>query len=80
MLKNILFKHLPAYSSELNAIEHLWKDIRKCVTCNHLFESINHTVEAIRKYFMSVQRCPVKLKRLCAYITNTLKSNSTIKT
>lgn len=48
--------------------EHLWKDIRKNVTHNHLFESISDIVQAIRKYFMTVQRSPAKIKRLCAYI------------
>lgn len=67
-LKNIEFKHLPPYSSELNAIEHLWKDIRKNVTHNYLFESIKHTVKAIRKYFMTAQRAPAKIKKLCAFI------------
>lgn len=67
-LKNIKFIHLPAYSSDLNAIEHLWKDIRKCVTHNHLFESIKHIIQAIRKYFMNVKRCSAKIKNLCAYI------------
>ena len=67
-LKNIEFKFLPPYSSDLNAIEHLWKNIRHCVTHNHLFESIDHIVNAIRKYFMNVQRCHAKVKRLCAYI------------
>lgn len=67
-LKNITFKYLPPYSSELNAIEHLWKDIRKNVTHNYLFESITEIVQAIRKYFMNVQRCSAKLKHLCAYL------------
>ncbi len=67
-LGNISFKFLPAYSSQLNAIEHLWKDIRKCVTHNHLFESIKDTVQAIRKYFMSVQRSSAKIIKLCPYI------------
>jgi len=67
-IKNITFKYLPPYSSELNSIEHLWKDIRKNVTHNHLFESIADIMQAIRKYFMTVQRAPAKIKRLCAYI------------
>ncbi len=67
-IKNISLKYLPPYSSELNSIEHLWKDIRKNVTHNHLFESIDEIVQAIRKYFMTVQRSPAKVKRLCAYI------------
>lgn len=68
-LKNISLKYIPPYSSELNSIEHLWKDIRKNVTHNHLFESIAEVIKAIRKYFMTVQRCPTKIKRLCTYIS-----------
>lgn len=67
-LKNISLKYLPPYCSDLNAIEHLWKDVRKSVTHNHLFETIKHIVQAIRKYFMTIQRSPAKVKRLCAYI------------
>ena len=67
-LKNISLKYLPPYCSDLNAIEHLWKDVRKSVTHNHLFETIKHIVQAIRKYFMTMQRSPAKVKRLCAYI------------
>lgn len=67
-LKNITFKYLPPYSSELNSIEHLWKDIRSCVTHNYFFETITEVAQAIHKYFMEVQRLPAKVKRLCAYI------------
>ena len=37
-LKNIEFLYLPSYCSELNAIEHLWKNIRAAVTHNTLFD------------------------------------------
>lgn len=67
-LGNIAFKHLPPYSSSLNAIEHLWKDIRKNVTHNELFDNIKSIVKAIAKYFMCAQRSPAKVKRLCKYI------------
>jgi transposase len=67
-LSNITFKYLPPYSADLNAIEHLWKDIRKSVTHNHLFESVKYIVKAITKYFMNVQRTPTKVKRLCPFI------------
>ena len=48
-LKNISLKYIPPYSSELNSIEHLWKDIRKNVTHNHLFESIAEVIKASGK-------------------------------
>jgi len=40
-IKNITLKYLPPYSSELNSIDHLLKDIRMNVTHNNLFESID---------------------------------------
>ena len=64
----IEFKFLPPYSSELNAIEHLWKDIRKNVTHNYLFDGIWQIIKAVAKYFMNVMRNPAKIKKLCAFI------------
>jgi len=64
----IEFKYLPPYSSELNAIEHLWKDVRKNVTHNCLFDGIGQIVKAVAKYFMNIMRNPAKIKRLCAFI------------
>jgi len=64
----IEFKYLPPYNSELNAIEHLWKDVRKNVTHNYLFDGIRQIVKAVAKYFMNIMRNPAKIKRLCAYI------------
>jgi transposase len=65
---NITFKFIPPYSSDLNAIEHLWKDVRKNITHNYLFEGISAIVTAITKYFMNVKRNPAKIRRMCAYI------------
>jgi len=67
-IKNITLKYLPPYSSELNSIDHLLKDIRMNVTHNNLFESIAEIVQAISKYFMIIQRSFAKIKRLCTYI------------
>lgn len=64
----IELKFLPPYSSELNAIEHLWKDLRLNVTHNYLFDSIDETVKAIGKYFMNIMRNRAKIRRLCAFI------------
>lgn len=66
--KNIEFKFIPPYSSELNAIEHLWKDLRKDITHNHLFDNIKEILLSVRKYFTNVRSNPAKIKRLCAYI------------
>lgn len=50
-LKNIRPMYLPAYRSELNPIEHLWKNLRTVVTHNTLFESFNKLIEQINVYF-----------------------------
>lgn len=59
---------LPPYCSELNAIEHLWKDIRKSVTHNHVFNSIEEMTQAIRKYFMATKSSSAKIRKLCSFI------------
>lgn len=64
----IELKFLPPYSSDLNAIEHLWKDVRKNVTHNYLFDGIRHIVKAVAKYFMNVMRNSANIKRLCSFI------------
>lgn len=61
-------KYLPPYISELNAIEHLWKDIRKNVTHNYLFDCIRYIVKALAKCFMNIMRNPAKVKRLYSFI------------
>ncbi len=63
-----MLKFLPPYSSDLNDIEHLWKDARKNITHNYLFDSIRQIVKAVAKYFMNTMRNPAKIKRLCAFI------------
>lgn len=45
---NVFF--LPSYSPHLNLIERLWKQVRHNVTHNHLFDSIEATVQAVHRY------------------------------
>lgn len=42
---------LPTYSPQLNVIERLWKHLRRRVTHNYLFESIDKLVEAVKQFF-----------------------------
>jgi putative transposase len=42
---------LPTYSPQLNLIERLWKFMRRKVTHNHLFVSIEQLVEAVETFF-----------------------------
>lgn len=66
---NIEFKFLPPYSSDLNSIEHLWKDLRKDVTHNYDgFGGIAEIVRAIGKYFMNVKHNSSNIRRFCPLI------------
>ncbi len=49
---------LPTYSPWLNAIELLWKHLRRKVTHNHLFESISQLVETVSTFLKSLNRTP----------------------
>jgi len=49
---------LPTYSPWLNAIELLWKHLRRKVTHNHLFETIVRLVQAVRSFFKALNRTP----------------------
>lgn len=67
-LKNIEFLYLPPYCSQLNAIEHLWKNIRSNVTHNTLFNSFSELLHQISSYLDSIKEDKAILKKLCAYI------------
>ncbi|APM39662.1 transposase [Clostridium kluyveri] len=67
-LKNIEFLYLPPYCSQLNAIEHLWKNIRSNVTYNTLFNSFSELLHQISSYLDSIKEDKAILKKLCAYI------------
>jgi len=49
---------LPTYSPWLNAIELLWKHLRRRVTHNHLFETIAQLVQAVYSFLKSLNRTP----------------------
>ena len=73
-LKNISLKYIPPYSSELNSIEHLWKDIRKNVTHNHLFESIAEVYKSYTKILYDCTKMSYKDKAaLYVYIITLYK-------
>lgn len=49
---------LPTYSPHLNVIELLWKHLRRCVTHNHLFESIEALVTAVGRFINRMNSSP----------------------
>jgi transposase len=49
---------LPTYSPKLNIIEMLWKYLRRKVTHNHLFKTIDNLVEAVIDFLNSLSQKP----------------------
>lgn len=60
---NIALMYLPSYSPELNPIERLWQWLRKEVTHNRLFETLEALMDALEKEFR--QFTPERLAQLC---------------
>lgn len=67
-LKNIEFLYLPAYCSELNAIEHLWKNLRNNVTHNTLFNNFTELLNQVTSHLSTLKEDKVTLRKLCGYI------------
>jgi transposase len=49
---------LPSYSPQLNAIEKLWKKLRRGVSHNRLFESMRELTRALSRWLRSLRRNP----------------------
>lgn len=52
---------LPTYSPKLNVIELLWKYLRRKMTHNHLFDSIDTLVEAAEAFFAGLDSHPAEV-------------------
>ncbi len=52
---------LPTYAPQLNPIEMLWKHLRRRVTHNHLYSSIEPLVEAIENFFGQLDHQPAEV-------------------
>ncbi|MGI6636558.1 MAG: transposase [Christensenellales bacterium] len=44
---NIHIIHIPPYTPEMNPIEQIWKEIRKCGFRNEVFKTQEHVVERL---------------------------------
>jgi transposase len=55
--------YLPSYSPELNPVEKLWQWLRKEVTHNSLFETLEDMMDALEEKFR--QFTPERLAQLC---------------
>lgn len=59
----------PRYSLELNSQERLWKWLRRVVTHNHWFETLQEELQAIRDFFCYLSGRKGEVQKFCAIKT-----------
>jgi hypothetical protein len=62
----LVLKPQPASSPELNPEERMWKWMRRVVTHNHWFETLQEALQAIQNFFCYLARRREEVRRLCA--------------
>jgi hypothetical protein len=62
----LALKPQPAYSPELNPEERIWKWMRRVVTHNHWFESLQEEIQALRDFFSYLTGRKAQVRQLCA--------------
>ena len=67
-VENISLMYIPSYWSDLNSIEHLWKDTRSNVTHNTFFDTFDLMVDNLKHYFANLKFLPCKIAKLCRAI------------
>jgi transposase len=49
---------LPTYSPQLNPVERFWKHLRRKVTHNTFFQSIDRLLDAVTRFLRDMAACP----------------------
>lgn len=55
---------LPTYSPKLNPVERFWKHLRRRVTHNHLFHTIDRLMEAVQAFFRDMAASPDVIRQV----------------
>jgi putative transposase len=55
---------LPTYSPKLNPVERFWKYLRRRVTHNHLFLTIENLIEAVQAFFRDMAGSPDRIRKV----------------
>jgi DDE superfamily endonuclease/Winged helix-turn helix len=66
----LILKPQPAYSPELNPQERIWKWLRRVVTHNCWFPTLNAQIEAIRNFFRYLAAVKAQVRHLCGFKTS----------
>jgi transposase len=63
----LVLKAQPAYSPALHPQERIWKWLRRVVTHNHCFATLQEQIEAVRNFFRYLARVKDQVRRLCGF-------------
>lgn len=63
----LILKSQPAYSPALNPQERIWKWLRRVVTHNHWFATLQEQIEAIRNFFRSLAGIKEQVRQLYGF-------------
>ena len=57
---NIELFFIPPCTPEMNPIEQIWKEIRKCGFCNEIFETLNHVIDRLCEVIQNLSKNTIK--------------------
>ncbi len=55
---------LPTYSPKLNPVERFWKHLRRQVTHNHFFQTMERLMDAVISFFHDMAASPDLVRRV----------------
>ena len=67
IVDNVVFVYLPPYSPDLNPIEQVWRIVRKEVTHNRYFATIESMTAKLDGYFAQYSKPNGKFESLCSF-------------
>lgn len=76
--ENLRLVEQPAYSPELNPVEHLWEEMREKWFANKTFESMSAVIKRLVASLRSLEQSPQRIQSLAGFnwILNSLRSNA----
>ena len=67
IVDKVVFVYLPPYSPDLNPIEQVWRVVRREVTHNRYFATIESMIEKLDEYFSKYTKPNEKFASLCSF-------------
>ena len=67
IVDKVVFVYLPPYSPDLNPIEQVWRVVRREVTHNRYFATLEAMTEKLDEYFARYSHPNDKFRSLCSF-------------